>query len=274
MANPVLNQRTIDSGAASWAPPIEPPPAIDPNLADPYTKPVRSSEAMTIGGTVGKTAALLGVVLVFAAIGWRLTGAPTIDPITGQPSIGLPGLAFVGMIAGIGLTFLLYFKPQLARIVAPLYAVAEGVFIGAISRVYETYYDGVVIQAIGATLAVLAVMLVLYSTRIIKVTQRMRSIIISATLGLMAFYLISFVIGLFGVNIGFLSQPTGLGIAFSIFASGLAAANLLLDFDIIERGAQRRFNKDFEWYAAFGLLVTLVWLYLEMLRLLSKLRSR
>jgi uncharacterized YccA/Bax inhibitor family protein len=168
----------------------------------------------------------------------------------------------------------LAFKPMWARVLAPIYAVAQGLFVGAISRAYETYYDGIVVQAAGVTVAVFAGMLALYGLRIIKVTDRFRRTIITATIGLMVFYLFSLVLSLFGATPSFISQPSLLGIAFSLFAAGLAAMNLALDFDFIEKGAEQKLPKGMEWYAAFGLLITLVWLYLELLRLLSKLNQR
>jgi uncharacterized YccA/Bax inhibitor family protein len=161
-----------------------------------------------------------------------------------------------------------------ARFLAPVYAVAEGFFLGVISKAYESYQDGIVLQAVGATLAVFAVMLVLYRTKIIKVTDRFRTVVITATMGLMVFYLFSFVLNLFGSGVSFLQSASGLGIAFSVFAAGLAALNLALDFDFIERGAKQGLPKGMEWFAALALVVTLVWLYLELLRLLSKLQRR
>jgi uncharacterized YccA/Bax inhibitor family protein len=161
-----------------------------------------------------------------------------------------------------------------ARILAPVYAVGEGFFLGVISKAYETYQHGIVIQAVGATLGVFAVMLVLYRTKIIKVTDRFRTVVIAATMGLMVFYLISFVINLFGGGVPFLHSTSLLSIGFSIFAAGLAALNLALNFDFIERGAKQGLPKGMEWFAALALVVTLVWLYLELLRLLSKLQRR
>jgi uncharacterized YccA/Bax inhibitor family protein len=234
---------------------------------------------MTVNGTISATAVLFVLMLVTATYGWIQTGAPEEVPLS-DGSVGynysIPMLAWVGMIVGIGLTFLLMFKPHLAKFVAPAYAIAQGFFVGAISRMYETFYDGIVVQAAGATLAVFAVMLVMYRTRIIKVTNRMRKTIIMATIGIMVFYGVSFLISLFAGadSISFLSSPSLLGIGFSVLVAGLAAFNLLLDFDFIERGADMKLDKNFEWYGAFGLLVTVIWLYLELLRLFAKLRER
>ena len=145
--------------------------------------------------------------------------------------------------------------------------------VGAISKGYETFQDGIVVQAVGATIAVVFSMLVLYRTRIIKVTERFRKVVIGATMGIMLLYLVSFLINIFGGNLAFINSPSLLGIGFSILVCGLAAMNLALDFDLIERGVQERFPKSYEWVAALGLVVTIIWLYLELLRLFAKLRD-
>jgi uncharacterized YccA/Bax inhibitor family protein len=185
-----------------------------------------------------------------------------------------PGVATLGIIVGIAAVFALIARPQWAKYIAPVYALGQGFAVGAISRYYNEFFDGIVVQAVGATLGVVAVMLVLYRSRIIRVTDRFRRVIVFATLGVMAFYLVSFVINLFGGEVTFLREPNLFGIAFSIGVSILAALNLSLDFDFIERGTRAGLSKDFEWYAAFGLLVTIVWLYLELLRLLALLQGR
>ncbi|MBA3605512.1 MAG: Bax inhibitor-1/YccA family protein, partial [Acidimicrobiia bacterium] len=166
-----------------------------------------------------------------------------------------------------------YFKPAWAKFLGPIFALAQGFFVGAISRAYESLYNGIVVQAAGATIAVFAVMLVLYRTNIIKVTDRFRRVIVGATLGVMALYLVSIVLNLFGSGIGFIREPSALGIGFSVFVCVLAAMNLALDFDFIEKGSKMGLSKDYEWVAATGLIVTIVWLYLEILRLLAKLRE-
>jgi uncharacterized YccA/Bax inhibitor family protein len=223
---------------------------------------------MTVGGSITATGVLLVILIAAATVGWMQTE----ETVFGGAS--LPMLAIVGSLVGFVCALVVAFKPNLARIIGPIYAVCQGFFLGAISKAYNTESKGIVIQAVGATLGVFVVMLVLYRTKVIKVTDKFRRTIIMATLGLMAFYFVSFILSLFGVNIGIFSSASLLGIAFSLFAAGLAAMNLALDFDFIERGAQQGMPKQMEWYAAFGLLVTLVWLYLELLRLLSKLQNR
>ncbi|MGA1050702.1 MAG: Bax inhibitor-1/YccA family protein [Ilumatobacteraceae bacterium] len=279
MSNPVLNERSLQNARSTWAPPSAGsghfPPVTDGPVSDWSPSAPTATRPMTVNGAVSATATLLVLLLVSASFGWLATGGP-IQTAPGVYQYGIPTLAWVGLIVGIGLTFLLMFRPTLAKFVAPVYALAQGFFIGAISRMYETFYDGIVVQAAGATIAVFAVMLVLYRTRIIKVTERFRRIVVAATIGVMLFYGVTLLIRLFaGADaVSFLASPSLLGIGFSIFVAGLAAFNLALDFDFIERGAEQRLDKNFEWFAAFGLLVTIIWLYLELLRLLAKLRER
>lgn len=276
----VLNEKRLDEARSGWAAPGAPSPGgavwAPPTVPGaPVTDGPSSTwrgGVMTVSGTVTASAVLFTLLLVSATVGWfAATGPTTVD---GSETFQFPGLAMVGVVVGIACVFGLMFRPQYARVIAPVYAIAQGFAVGAISKGYETLYNGIVIQAAGATLGVFAVMLVIYRTRIIRVTDRLRKTIIVATLGVMAFYLFSFVIRLFGAEVSFLTEPSLLGIGFSLLVSGLAAFNLLLDFDFIERGTKMGLAKHFEWYAAFGLLVTMVWLYLELLRLLSKLQER
>jgi uncharacterized YccA/Bax inhibitor family protein len=275
MANPVLNERALRRASVTWAPP-EPASGHFPPVDDGPTSGW-SREVMTVNGVITATATLFVLLLASAAVGWIATGGPTEvalpDGSTGY-EYGFPGLAIAGVIVGFGLAMLLRFKPNLAKVIAPIYAIVQGFVVGSFSRVYETYYDGVVVQAAGATVGVFVVMLVLYRTGVINVTERFRKVVVTATLGVMVFYGVSFLFSMFGGSVSFLSSPSPLGIGFSVLVAGLAAFNLALDFDFIERGAKQGLDKRFEWYAAFGLLVTVVWLYLELLRLLSKLRQR
>ena len=175
----------------------------------------------------------------------------------------------IGIIVGFIAVLVAMRKPNLAKILGPVYAIAYGFAVGAISKGYETFYDGIVVQAVLATASVFAVMLVLYRTRIIKVTDKFRRTVIIATIGVMVLYLVSFVISLFGTTLPFLDGSNMLmSIGFSLFVCGLAAANLALDFDFIERGIKAGLPQSYEWVAGLGLVVTLVWLYLEILRLL------
>lgn len=272
MANPVLNEQIIDEARSGWAAPSGrphspagggngfPPPASDGPIS-PWNARVAS-----MGGIVSKTGVLFGILLVAATIGWQLTNPSTSSTMSWVVLLSFP--------VGLGLLFLLRAKPELVKFIAPIYALVQGVFVGAISKSYDLRYEGIVLQAVGASLAVFAVVLVLYSTRVIKVTQRMQSIVMAATGGLMLFYVASFVLRLFGVHISFLDSPSLLGIGFSLFAAGLAAANLLVTFARIERGVTAGMGRDFEWYGAFALVVDMVWLYVELLRLFGKLARR
>ena len=268
MANPILNDKTWNKAARDpgWAAP-DPDTRRTPITDGPVS--AWHSQVMTVGGTISATGVLMVVLLAAAVVGWQ-TGP---ENQGGQVS-GFPALALVGILVGFACAIAIYFKPMWAKFLGPVYAVGEGFFLGVISKAYETYQHGIVIQAVGATLGVFAVMLVLYRTQIIKVTDRFRRIVIMATMGLMVFYLFSFILNLFGGGVSFLHSTSLLSIGFSIFAATLAAMNLAIDFDFIEKGSKQGLPKGMEWFAAFALVITLVWLYLELLRLLSKLQRR
>jgi uncharacterized YccA/Bax inhibitor family protein len=285
MQNAILNEKRLAEAQAGWAAPT--PPSPGGQVWAPPTSPAGAPAApitdgpvttwrgaMTVGGTISKTSMLFVLLLIAAVAGWRAVPEPEVDPLTNTISYGFPGIALVGVAIGFVAVILLMFKPHLAKFVAPVYAVGQGFAVGAISAYYEQLWSGIVLQAAGATLGVFAVMLLLYQTRIIKVTEKFRRVVVLATLGVMAFYLVSFVFALFGAEITFLREPNLLGIGFSILVAGLAALNLTLDFDFIERGTKAGLAKDFEWYAGFGLMVTIVWLYLELLRLFALLQGR
>jgi uncharacterized YccA/Bax inhibitor family protein len=273
MPSPVFNEQTMRSASTTWAPP-EPGTMVPPMNDGPVS--TWRPQVMTVNGAISATATLLVLFLATATVGWLMSDPIAVDPVDGSAQYGIPMLAWGGLIVGVALTFLLMFKPHLAKFVAPIYALAEGLFVGALSRAYEGEWNGIVVQAAGATIAVFLTMLVLYRLRIIRVTERFRTVVTAATIGVMVFYGISFLIRLFAGadSVSFLSSSNMLGIGFSILVAGIAAFNLALDFDFIERGSQQGLDKDFEWYAAFGLLVTIIWLYLELLRLLAKLRER
>lgn len=270
MSNPLLTDKRLEQAAAAdrdgWAAPD--PQTRAPINDGPISPWSGAKNVMTVGGTASAAAVLFVLLLVGATIGWLGVDAPQGEVYE------FPTFAIAGLLVGFVLAIVLAFKPHLARFLAPIYAVAEGLFVGAISRAYETFYDGIVVQAAGATIAVFFAMLALYGLRIIKVTDRFRRIVIGATLGIAVFYGISMLMHLFGATPPFISSTSGFGIGFSFLVAGLAAFNLALDFDFIERGAKERMPASVEWFAAFGLLVTVVWLYLEILRLLAKMRER
>jgi uncharacterized YccA/Bax inhibitor family protein len=184
-----------------------------------------------------------------------------------------PGWLLLFMLVGLGLGLVTAFVPKIARFTAPVYALAYGVVLGAISAVYNSQWDGIVVQAIMATLSVFFVMFFLYATRIIKVTKRYAAVVIGATLGIFVMYAVTLIASLFGADITFWNNPTPLGIGISVVIVIVAALNLGLDFAFIEQASKSGAPKYMEWYGAFGVTVTIVWLYLEILRLLSLLRQ-
>ena len=230
--------------------------------------PTRST-TMTVQGTVGKTSVLLAVLSATAIWAWTAAAKQELQPAV------LP----VAAIGALILAFVTIFKPTLAPWTAPLYAALEGVTLGALSYLIEHIgirgsYPGIAMQAVSLTVGTLFCMLFVYGTGLIKVTDRLRAGIVSATGAICLVYVSSILLGFFGVKVPFLGafNPIGIGIGFVIV--GVAAFNLLLDFDSIDKGAQNGAPKYMEWYGAFGLLLTLVWLYLEILRLLRMINGR
>ncbi len=221
-------------------------------------------EEMTVKGTMNKFGVLMMLMIASTLFSWSqfYKGG---DP---KP------MMLIGVFGGLALAIVMTFKMKWAPFLAPAYAILEGLFVGSISAMYDYTYPGLPTQAVALTLLVTLIMFLLYRYRIIKVTQKLRSVITVATIALGVFYLIQWITYLaMGSPIGgFTNAATPLGIGFSILVVGLAAFNLLLNFDTIEKGVELRAAKYMEWYSAFGLLVTIVWLYLEILRLLSKLQ--
>lgn len=233
----------------------------NPILSDKnFSERFSGTEVMTQNGAYLKTALLLALCVISASFTWSQAG-----------------LAFVwpGFIGGIIFALITIFKKEWAGFTAPMYAIFEGLALGGISYMYNAQSNGIVINAIMLTFGVMAIMLFLYSNEIIKVTDKLRTGIIAATGAIMLLYLVSFVMSFFGTSIPMIHGAGPIGIGFSLLVVGIAAFNLLLDFDFIERAAaSRQAPKYMEWFAAFGLMVTLVWLYLEILRLLNKLNRR
>jgi uncharacterized YccA/Bax inhibitor family protein len=228
---------------------------------------VLSGETMTIQGTVNKTGLLLLFVVVAAAWTWGLGHSET-------PEAAYPWM-LGGLLGGLVVALVTIFKKEWAPISAPLYALLEGLVLGGISAIFEKSYPGIAIQAVSLTFGVMFVMLMAYKFRIVQATRGFKLGVIAATGGIMIVYLINMGMGLFfhsQINILYASTPLGIGI--SLFVVIIAALNLILDFDMIETGARMGAPKYMEWYGAFGLMVTLIWLYLEILRLLGKTRNR
>ena len=249
--NPSLSAETFSSSA---------PDASFSTSAPPAT--------MTLQGTVNKTGILLALVVISASYTWSMFFS------SGNSATVIPW-AIGGAVIGLILALVTMFKKQWSGITAPLYAIAEGLFLGAISAIFEAQYPGIVIQAVGLTLGTLASLLFLYKTGLVKPTENFRLMVTSATMGIGLLYLVSMLMNMFGSGgIGFIHSNGLFGIGFSLFVVAIAALNLVLDFDFIEQGSEMGAPKYMEWFGAFSLMVTLIWLYLEMLRLLAKLRSR
>ncbi len=224
----------------------------------------RADNVMTLNGTVNKTGILLVMLTITAFFTWNLAAQ--------SPASAMPW-AIGGAIGGFIVAMVTVFKKTWVPITGPLYAVLEGLFIGAISAVFEAKYPGIVIQATGLTFGTLGALLLAYRSGLIKATENFKLGVVAATGGIALIYLLNIVLGLFGINIPYIHESGIIGIGFSLFVVVIAALNLVLDFDFIESGVDAGAPKYMEWYGAFGLVVTLVWLYIEFLRLLAKLRE-
>ncbi len=225
--------------------------------------------AMTLNGTVNKTGFLLLLTVLTAAFAWNQVITPQGDVAAGT-GIYLWG----GAIGGFIIAMVTVFKKQWAPITAPLYALVEGFFLGAISAIYNQQFQGIVMQAVLLTFGTLFALLFAYRSGLIKATENFKLGVVAATGGIALVYLATIVLGLFGIRIPMIHDSGLVGIGFSLFVVVIAALNLVLDFDFIETGVEQGAPKYMEWYGAFGLIVTLIWLYIEFLRLLSKLQSR
>ncbi len=243
MANPVLTPKAFESAGVAT-----------------------TGDVMTKENTANAIATLFGVFGIASFFGWTLAKQNGVVAV-------FPGWLIIAVIAAIGIAIVTNFRREQAMPLGLAYAVAKGMFIGGFSHAMNVRYNGIALQALLATSAVFAVMWVLWRTGTIKVTERFKSVVMAATMGVMVMYLISFVASFF-VSVSFLSSPSPLGILMSVAIAGLAAFNLLLDFDMIEKGIAYRAPGHMAWFSAFGLLVTVAWLYLEILRLLAKLNRR
>jgi len=228
---------------------------------------------MTINGTLNKTALMLAIVIFAALFTW--------NKFFGTYNPSIPEAAFssvklwllLGGIGGFITALVTTFRPQSAAISAPVYSVFEGLFLGGISAFFEAMYPGLVMRAVSLTFGVFVIMLLLYRSGKIRATGKFRMGVIAATGGIALIYFIGFIASLFGAGMNFLFGNGALGIGFSLVVVAIAALNLILDFDMIEQGAHAGAPKFMEWYGAFGLMVTLIWLYIEILRLLAKFAS-
>lgn len=250
--NPFLSKKFTDNNTTLYNTSGEPVEIIDYN------------NTMTVQGAISKSFIMFALLLAGAAITWYMA-------FNGQNPLTL---TIGGAIIGLVLVIAAFVSPKNAPYLAPAYALFEGLFIGGISALFEVRYPGVVFQAVGASLVTFAVCLALYRFGVVKVTEQFKSVVIASTLAIASFYLISMLFYWIGGVTFFHHGNTLMSIGFSVFVIVIAALNLFLDFDMIEQGAQRKLPKYMEWFGAMGLIITLVWLYVEFLRLISKLQSR
>ncbi len=230
------------------------------------TSTASRSETMTLAGTATRSLILLAVVLFSAGVIWSQVSAGRTDLI--MPAV------LIGGIGGFIVAMITVFRPQMAPWTAPIYASLQGAFLGAISAMYNLQYAGLPQQAVALTFAVAMSVFVLYRMGVLRATQGFKRMIISATVGIGLFYIASMLMSMFGMSIGYFASSGPLAIGINLVIAGVAALNLVLDFDRIEEGIRSGAPKQMEWFAAFGLMITLIWLYLELLRLLSRLQGR
>ncbi|MBN1517637.1 Bax inhibitor-1/YccA family protein [Candidatus Sumerlaeota bacterium] len=242
-SNPALNERTFSETQAA-------------------------GRRMTLAGTVNRSGILLLICFAVSVWVWHQFINAGRNPEAIMPFL------LTGAFGGFVVAIITSFSMRISPFTAPLYAALEGLFIGGISSLMEAQFPGIVLQAVGLTFGVFLTLLAAYATGFIKATDNFKRGVIAATGGILAIYLATLVLGFFGTAIPYIHESGPIGIGFSLFVVTIAALNLVLDFDLIEQGAQHGAPKYMEWYAAFGLMVTLVWLYIEILRLLSKLNSR
>lgn len=250
-SNPALGQNTFSDFARSQQ---------GGNLVD-------ASARMTLGGTVNKTGILLLCSIATAAWVWN-------SFLQSHNPAQVLGPLAIGGIGGLIAAMVTIFKKEWAPVTAPIYALLEGLVLGGISAVLNARFPGIAIEAVGLTFGTLFVMLFLYKSGLIKVTQKFRIGVIAATGGIAIFYFLEILLSFFGINFTTVNGASPIGIAFSLFVVAIASLNLVLDFDFVEQGVTYGVPKFMEWYAAFGIMVTLIWLYLEILNLLAKSRSR
>jgi len=257
-------------------------PAFSETIFDRVRDEERGAPAtMTVQGTAVKTMILVCILLVTAAITWSMVLVPVETAVQVGKAVSRFTVSsnvfifmIVGFIGGLIAALVTLFVPRISPFTAPVYAAFEGVALGAISAWFETIYPNIVIEAVALTVGTLVVLLTLYAFRILRATPRFQKIIFAATGAICLVYLVSMVLRLFGVGVPYIHDSGPIGIGFSLVVVVIAALNLILDFNFIEENARRGAPSYMEWYSGFALLLTLVWLYLEILKLLSKLRDR
>jgi uncharacterized YccA/Bax inhibitor family protein len=264
--NPVLSdkgfERALSESDAGWAA----PDATTAGRARPAAA-ATGERVMTANGTFARTFALFLIILGAGAFGWSQVDTGPLE------TIEIPGWSIAVLVAAFVVALVCIFVPKSSPFLSPVYAALEGVFLGVISKLFESQWDGIVLQAILVTMGVFFVTLALYVLGVVKVTRKFQMIVISATFGIFAMYMVGALLSIFGVDVSFWNEPNALGIIISVVIAVVASLNLFLDFEFIRQASVSRAPKFMEWYGAFGLMVTLVWLYLEVLRLLSLLRQ-
>jgi len=246
-------------------------PTLSDNTFISHSSSYTSGQTMTLQGTVNKSILMVLLIMLGAAYTWQKFMA-YLEPASGIAAV--TPYIWGGAIGGLIIGLIIAFKHNWAPFLAPIYAIVEGLFLGALSAMFEAQFPGIVMRAVMLTMGTFFALLFVYKSRIIKVTDNFRLGVAAATGGIFFVYLLSWILGMFGVNMGFMYDSSPLSIIISLVVIVVAALNLVMDFDFIEKGAAMNVPKYMEWYAAFGLIVTLVWLYIEFLRLLSKLQSR
>ena len=242
-------------------------PALTKDTFKEIEKAAKGDNVMTLQGTVNKTAILLFAVIIPALYTWNLFTS-TLDFATIMPYF------WTGTIGGLVLSFVIVFNKDWSPFLAPIYSVLQGLCFGGLSAAINHKFPGIVMQALLLTFGICAILLIVYKLKIIKPTENFKLIVTSATGGLALYYLASFGLSFAGVELPFIHENNTGGIIFSLFAVVLASMNLVVDFDFIEQGAESNAPKYMEWYGAFGLMVTIIWLYVEILRLLAKSRKK
>ena len=271
----MFNEKVFATTGGSTATIEAPHPEVSTTVGGPPPV-VTAGRTMTIGGTCAAAGLMIVALVAGAWYGWGKVVVLTTTGANGQSvnqaSLQSPGWLIGAAIFAFVVAMATVFMPKIARFSWLPYSLAEGVVLGLISHLYDTQTKGIAIQAVVATIGVFALMLLLYGLRVLRATPRFTKGVIAATFGVMAIYLVSWIASLFGSDLNLWSSSSPLSIGISLVIVGVAALNFILDFDFIERGATAGLPSYMEWYGAFGLVLTLVWLYLEMLRLLSKLQ--
>ncbi|MFI5046041.1 MAG: Bax inhibitor-1/YccA family protein [Acidimicrobiia bacterium] len=280
MANPALNEKRFEQVREEWEPGWASPGWASPGTTSAQLTTTSSAPGpgalppaaartgvMTANGTFAKTFALFVLVLVGGAIGWSQT------QVSSSTQLQIPGWAWVALFGAFAVAMVCVLKPTASPFLAPVYAIGEGLFLGVISKAFEARWNGIVLQAIVVTVGVFFVTLALYVFDIVKVTRKFQMVVFGATGGILLMYVFGLVMSVFGVDVAFWNKPTALGIIVCAGIAVVAALNLFLDYEFIRQASTAGAPRFMEWYGAFGIMVTLVWLYLEVLRLLALLRN-